>query len=345
MPDFNFAHPHVLWLLIPLAGGLIWRWLDTPASIAVSSTSHYTKAVASRYFAPRHILLFLEVLAATAFIVALARPQSDVEMVPVTKEGTDIMLVLDYSNSMDAFDPPKSVPDNTVLKAIREGRLKDRLGVARDQITRFIQNRPGDRIGLVIFGHEGFVAQPPTPDHNHLIAYVRTLENSLLNQSERGTNIAGGIVQGIKVLKDFRETKRTVMVLITDGDHTVPDPVFTPAEAAKAAKKQNITIHTVGIGSDTPFLLDNLARMGATIRFDTRNLEKIAAITEGRFFRAKDNKGFEDVMSTIDNLEKTSKQTEALVYQRDLYSNILIAGLVSLGFGVLLRHTLLREIS
>lgn len=100
----------------------------------------------------------------------------------------------------------------------------------------------------------------------------------------------------------------------------------------------------MGIGSDTPFLLQDLARMGATIRFDTRNLEKIAAITGGRFFRAKDNKGFEEVMNTIDTLEKTSKQTEALVYQRDLYSNLLTAGLASLGLSFLLRHTLLREI-
>jgi Ca-activated chloride channel family protein len=85
--------------------------------------------------------------------------------------------------------------------------------------------------------------------------------------------------------------------------------------------------------------------MGATIRFDTRNLEKIAAITGGRFFRAKDNQGFEDVMNTIDSLEKTSKQRPALIYQRDLYPNLLKAGLIALTVGFLLRYTLLREIS
>lgn len=344
MTEITFAHPHVFWLLIPLAGGLIWRWFSTPASIAVSSTSHYTKSAPPKYLAPRHILLFLEVLAAAAFITALARPQSDIELVPVTKEGTDIMLVLDYSNSMDAFDPPSSMDDFTVRKAIAEGRLKDRLGVARDQIKRFVQRRPGDRIGLVIFGHEGFLVSTPTTDHDYLISYVNTLENSLLNQSERGTNIAGGISEALKVLKDYRETRRTI-VLITDGDHTVPDPVFTPVTAAEAAKKKDITIHTVGIGSDDPFLLGPLSQMGATIRFDTRNLEKIAAITGGRFFRAKDNQGFEDVMNTIDSLEKTSKQRPALVYQRDLYPNLLLAGLIALTMSILLRYTLLREIS
>ena len=344
MTEITFAHPYVLWLFLPLAGGLVWRWLDTPASIAVSSTSHYTKAAPPKYFAPRHVLLFLEVLAAAAIITALARPQSDVELVPITKEGTDIMLVLDYSNSMDAFDPPSEMDDFTVRKAIADGRLKDRLGVARDQIIRFIQRRSGDRIGLVIFGHQGFTAVSPTPDHDYLTAYVRTLENSLLNQSERGTNIAGGISQAVNALEDYQETRRTI-VLITDGDHTVPDPVFTPETAAQAAKKKDITIHTVGIGSDDPYLLSDLARLGATIRFDTRNLEKIAAITGGRFFRAKDNEGFEEVMRTIDALEKTSKQRPALVYQRDLYPNLLAAGLISLAMAFLLRHTLLREIS
>lgn len=344
MSEITFAHPYVLWLLIPILGGLVWRWFTLPASIAVSSTEHYTSATASKFFAPRHLLLLLEVLAAVAFVVALARPQSDVELVPMTLEGTDIMLVLDYSNSMDAFDPESSMDDFTVREAIRSGRLKDRLGVARDQIARFVKRRSGDRIGLVIFGVDAYPAVPPTTDHDYLIAFVNQLENSLLDMSERGTNIAGGISAGINSLKDYTETRRT-MVLITDGDHTVDDEVFTPVSAAEAAKKQDIVIHTVGIGSDDPFLLGPLSRMGATIRFDTRNLQKIAAITGGRFFRAKDNKGFEEVMDTIDALETTSRQHPALVYQRDLYPNLLYIGIASLALAFLLRHTLLREIS
>ena len=343
MTEITFAHPHVLWLWIPLIGGLIWRWFSAPASIAVSSTDHYTKAAPPKFFAPRHILLLLEVIAAACFIIALARPQSDVELVPSIKEGTDIMLVLDYSNSMDAFDPESSIDDRSVQEAIRDGRLKDRLGVARDQIIRFIKRRSGDRIGLVIFGHDAYPVVPPTVDHDYLIAYVNQLENALLDTNERGTNIAGGISAGINSLKDYTETRRTI-VLITDGDHTVPDEIFTPVTAAEAAQKQDITIHTVGIGSDDPYVLERLARIGAIIRFDTRNLEKIAAITNGRFFRAKDNKGFETVMNTIDQLEKTSKVTQALVHQGDHYPRILIAGAIALSFSFLLRHTLLREI-
>ena len=345
MTDFVFAHPHVLWLIIPLIGGVVWRWLSTPAAIAVSSTRHYTSAPNRKYFAPRHLLLTLEALAAIAFIVALARPQRDVELVPTTKEGTDIMLVLDYSNSMDAYDPDSSMDDDTVREAIREGTIKDRLGVARDQITRFVKRRSGDRIGLVIFGVEPYPAVPPTTDHDFLIAYVNQLQNDLLGRAERGTNIAGGISAGINSLLNNSETRKT-MVLITDGDHTVDDPVFaTPAAAAEAAREKGIVIHTVGIGSDDPFLYGWLAGAGAPIRFDTRNLEKVAAITNGRFFRAKDNKGFEDVMDTIDGLEKTSRLHPAIVYQADLYPKLLITGVCLLALAFFLRNTLLREIS
>lgn len=346
MPDFNFAYPYVLLLLLPLVGGAVWRWISTPAAIAVSSTSHYAPKKSSQKnqkFAPRHFLLLLETLAAAAFIVALARPQADIELVPITKEGTDIMIVLDYSNSMDAYDPDSSMDDFSVRQAIREGRLKDRLGVARDQIARFVKRRSGDRIGLVIFGIEAFPCVPPTIDHDYLVAFVNQLENSLLEMAERGTNIAGGISAGINALKGYSETRQT-MVLITDGDHTVDDPVFTPTTAAEAARDLGIVIHTIGIGSDDPFLTGNLARMGAPVRFDTRNLERIAAITNGRFFRATDNQGFEEVMDTIDALETTSRTQPAIVFQRDLYPPILIIGCLALALNFLLRFTILREI-
>jgi len=344
MTDIIFAHPYLLWLTLPFLGAVIWRWRSAPAAIAVSSINHYTSSKPNRFFAPRHLLLALESLAAIFLLIALARPQRDVELVPITKEGTDIMLVLDYSNSMDAFDPDQSMDDQTVREGIRSGALKDRLGVARDQIARFVKRRSGDRIGLVIFGVDPYPAVPPTTDHDYLLAYVNQLQNDLLARAERGTNIAGGISAGINTLLNHSESRKT-MVLITDGDHTVDDPVFTPIKAAEAAKEKGIVIHTVGIGSDSPFLYGWLAGAGAPIRFDTRNLEKIAAITNGRFFRARDTKGFEEVMDTIDSLETTSRTHPALIYQADLYPQFLIVGVALLAASFILRQTLLREIS
>ncbi len=341
----NFAHPFVLWLLPLLGIGVIWRWLAFPATIAVSSSEHYTSQnKANRFLTSRHLLLALEALAATAFIIALARPQSDIELMPVSREGTDIMIALDYSNSMDAFDPESSMMAHEVNEAARNGELKDRLGVARDQIARFVKRRSGDRIGLVIFGVDAFTACPPTLDHDFLVAQVDQLNNSLLMQRERGTNIGGGIGAAINTLIDHSDNKRTI-ILITDGDNTVDDEVFTPKEAAEVAREKDITIHTVGIGSDTPYLPPHLARLGATIRFDTRTLEEVAATANGRFFRAKDNQGFEEVMDTIDSLETTSRVHPALVFQKDLFPVFLLTGFLLLAVSLILRYTLLQTLA
>jgi len=341
MPEF--AHPSVLWLILPLLLGVAWRWFNIPASIAVSSTKHYTNAPAPKYFAPWHFLLILETLAAIAFIIALARPQQGIEVAPEEREGTDIMLVLDYSNSMDAYDPDPTLGESTVSRMVAEGKIKDRLDVARDQIQRFVKRRSGDRIGLVIFGVDAYLMCPPALEHDFLIAQVDQLYGALLGRHERGTNIAGAIGAGVNALVNHSESRRT-MILITDGDHTVDDEVFSPSEAAEVARDKEVTIHTVGIGSDNPYLGSHLKRMGASVQFDTRNLEKIAAITNGRFFRAKDNQGFEDVMDTIDALETTSQIHKAVIHKRDLYPYILIGGALLLTTAFLLRQTLLREI-
>ncbi len=341
----NFAYPLVLWLLPLLWAGVIWRWLAKPAAIAVSSADHFTDhAPQSHLFTPRHILLALEALAATAFIVALARPQSDVELMPVTREGIDIMITLDYSNSMDAYDSEVEMNLHQIQQSVRNGTLKDRLGVARDQIARFVKRRSDDRIGLVIFGVDAYTICPPTLDHDFLVAQVDQLNNSLLRMHERGTNIGAGLGASIKALVDHSDNKRTI-ILITDGDNTVDDEVFTPTEAAEAARDKEIVIHTVGIGSDSPYLPRNLQQMGATIRFDTSTLEEVASITRGRFFRAKDTQGFEDVMNTIDGMETTSRIHPALVFQRDLFPALVLTGFILLALSLFLRYTFLQTLT
>jgi Ca-activated chloride channel family protein len=263
---------------------------------------------------------------------------------PVQREGTDIILCLDFSNSMDAFDPSPGLTTSEVQEGIARGEIVDRLGVARQQIARFVKRRDGDRIGLVIFGVEAFLASPPTLDHDFLLAQVNQLDATLLRRAERGTNIAGGIAKSVTALLAENDTRRTI-VLITDGDHTVEDKVFTPDTAAQAAKEKGIVIHSVGIGSDEPYKGGWLKDAAAIVRFDTRTLEKVSAITNGRFFRAKDNQGFEEVMDTIDSLETISRVHPALVFRRDLYSFLLIPGTLLLGTAFVLRKTLLLEIS
>ena len=165
----------------------------------MSSTEHFhgPKKRRALRLSPHHLLLTLEGIATALFVIALARPQIGIEISPMTREGTDIMLALDYSNSMDAFDPEPGLTETQIRRSIAEGELVDRLAVARDQISRFISARSGDRIGLVIFGNQSFTVCPPTLDHDYLVRQVDQLTNSLLSKNERGTNIAAGVAAAI----------------------------------------------------------------------------------------------------------------------------------------------------
>lgn len=339
----EWANPFIFLLFIPLALGLLWRWFSAPAAIAFSSTKLVADAPASRWLAPHHLSLALEAIACLLFITALARPQFAIEVVPVTREGTDIVMVLDYSNSMDAFDPAPELMENEILKQIDDGKLVDRLGVAREQIARFVKRRSGDRIGLVIFGHRAFIACPPTLDHDYLVAQVDQLNNSLLGMHERGTSIASGLASGINVLDDLSDKRRSI-VLITDGENTINDPAFTPREAAELAKDRDITVHTIGIGSPKPYIPKHLRGSMRNESFDTAALRDIAATADGRFFRPMDNKGFEAVMDTIDALETTSRVHPAIVYRRDLFPFVLLAAAIALLLAFILPNTLLLRI-
>lgn len=340
MSDLHWGLPIALWLLPLLLAGLLWRWWHSPASLAFAATSLVAPGRAGGRFRHRALLL-LEGIACTCLIIALARPQQAIEIVPSTREGTDIMIALDYSNSMDAFDPPSEWDNDTIRKAINEDRLQDRLGVARQQIARFVQRRPDDRVGLVIFGHQSYAACPPTLDHDFLLAQVDQLANSLLGAYERGTCLAAGLAASIRLLDDDSERRRAIL-LITDGENTIRHPEFTPVEAAELARDRDIVIHTIGIGSNDPYIPAHLKSAMQNENFDTTALRNIAETAEGRFFRPTDNERFEAVMETIDALEKTSRVHPAVIYHRDHFMKPLQLGALFLLLSFVLPRSLLR---
>jgi len=147
---------------------------------------------------------------------------------------------------------------------------------------------------------------------------VNQLTNSLLGRNERGTNIAAGLAAGINALVDKADRRRTI-ILITDGENTINDPVFTPMEAAQLAAEKEITVHAIAIGSKTPYALRHQRWMLQNETFNTKAIENLATATKGRFFRPTDNEGFEAVMDTVDALETTSRTHPAVIYHRDLF--------------------------
>lgn len=340
----EFANPWVLLLLVPLVAGVVWRFRRPAPALAVSSTEIYQPDKTRRPFRFR-IPLLLETLALAAFVVALARPQSSVEIRPIEREGIDIMLSLDFSNSMDAYDPEPGLSKAEKVRAIKAGELGDRLAVAAAQIKRFVERRPDDRIGLTIFGMESWIASPPTLDHDFLLGLVDQIDSSMLVRKERGTNIAAGLATAVDALPADDNSRRCI-ILITDGAHSVHDPDFTPDSAAQLAASRGIAVHTIGIGSEKPFIYQNdFLNQVADVTFRTETIESIAKITGGRFFRARDNSGFETVMDTIDHLETTTQVHPALILKSDLFPYPLGAGALLFGLALLLGRTFLLTIA
>lgn len=346
----ELAHPRLLWLLVPLLLGFVRAWCSRPPAIAVSSVAHFAPEGRRRWRSWR-IPLVLEVAAAAALIVALARPQASTTLVPEEKIGSDIVFSLDFSNSMDAFDPDPGMNEFLVDEAIAEGALLDRLGVARREIARFIEHRPNDRLGLVIFGVNGYVVSPPTLDHDYLLAQIEQLSNDILTGFERGTNIAAGIATAVEIFtgeerQEAGNDGRRTLLLITDGRNSIRDGQYTPLEAAGLAADAGITIHAVGIGSEEPYVPEGLRLpQSSSLAIDEQAMERLVSYTDGHFFRADDNAGFAEVMDRIDALERVERQHDRLIIRSDLFLPWILAGFALLVAATLLRNTWLLTVS
>ncbi|MFA5205161.1 MAG: VWA domain-containing protein [Lentisphaeria bacterium] len=339
---FRFAQPWFALLLPVVLAAAVLAWRRRPPAFLVSGTAAFAAAAAGRR-TPWRWPLLLTVAGLGCGVVALMRPQAGVERLIERAEGVDIMLVLDVSGSMQSYDVPESLDNGPeIARAIRDGTLKTRLATAQEELRRFVEGRPNDRIGLIAFARLPYMACPPTLDHDFLLNHLATLEPGMLPD---GTNIATPLGSATARLKDS-PSRRRVAVLFTDGEHNV-DASLSPRQAALLAKDNRVALHTVGIGSARavilardPFGNQGLQRSPAGL--DQPLLEELAASTGGRYFAARDAAGFQKVMREIDALEKTSLEAPRYLDYREQFPGWLGAGLVLLLAGFLLEHTLLR---
>ncbi|MCK5844276.1 MAG: VWA domain-containing protein, partial [Victivallales bacterium] len=277
-------------------------------------------------------------------IFAVARPQRGIEMLKQRAEGIDIMIALDLSGSMEAIDVPENYSEQEVYNAINSGKLKTRIEIAKQEIRKFIEKRPNDRIGLIAFAPLPYVACPPTLDHAWLYAHLGQLEPNIIGNA---TGIAGPIASAVHRLKDS-DSKRRVLVLFTDGSNNVNNRV-TPRQAAKLAKTFNVIIYTVGIGSQNAYIINDNPIFGRTLRqmggeFDESLLKDIAQFSSGRYYTASDAKGLEKVMGEIDQLEKTTKEQPRYVDYRELGNVFVLWGLILILSAFLLEGTIALKI-
>lgn len=330
--NITFAHPLVfgLFALLPL---MIWWYVKKynrkQAAIIVSSTQVFTVSSARIFF--RHLPFVLRLLALSALIIALARPQKRNDQQHLQGEGIDIVLCMDVSGSMGSRDI-----------------LPSRMEVAKEMAEKFVLSRPVDRIGLVVFSGESFTQTPITTDKATLISQIRTLESRRFLKD--GTVIGEGLATAVDRLVKS-DAKSKVIILITDGKEDPPDTrLIDPLTALEIAKAQGVKVYTIGMGASASTvveLVDNQSaqtRRNPTIDFiDEQLLRRIAEETGGRYFRARDKEGLENIYNQIDQMEKSKIDVVSYKRFQELFLPFILAALGLLLLETILRTTILRK--
>ena len=326
-----FANPsyiYLLLLLIPLIGWYFWKMRKNQASVEMSSSQAFDapKAVTAKVYL-RHVPFVLRMIAIALVIVILARPQSTNSWQNSSTEGIDIMMAIDISSSMLAQD-------------LRPNRLE----AAKNVAAAFINGRPNDNIGLVVFSAESFTQCPLTTDHAILLNLFKNIQSGMI---EDGTAIGLGLANAVSLIKDG-QAKSKVIILLTDGSNKRGE--VAPVTAAEIAKTFGIRVYTIGVGTKGeapyPFRLPGgmIQTQMIPVDIDEPTLKQIATTTGGQYFRATDNASLKEIYSEIDQMEKTKISVREYSKKQEEYKNIALLLLALLLLELLLKHTLLKKI-
>lgn len=329
MFGFEFANPKYFLLLILLIPMIVWyilREKRSHADLQFPSLRVFKGIKHAGHIWMRHLLFALEVLAIVLLVIALARPQSSNNWQTYTSEGIDIVLALDISGSMLARD-----------------FTPDRLEAAKQVATKFILERPQDKIGLVIFAGESFTQCPLTTDQAVLVNLLGEVKSGMI---EDGTALGLGLANAVNRLKDS-PAKSKVVILLTDGVNN--RGAIAPATAAELAKAFGIRVYTIGVGTygeapypvETPF---GVQLQNVPVEIDEDVLQQIATLTGGKYFRATDNNKLQQIYSEIDQLEKSKIEVKHFSKKNEQYFIFGLLGMCLLIAQALLRYTLLRKI-
>ncbi|QSH40405.1 VWA domain-containing protein [Lentisphaerota bacterium ZTH] len=341
----TFAYPWVLFCYIPLLliGWYVWKRKPQP-SLQVSTTKPFKAANGSHKGHVSRIPVLLYLAASAVLVLALARPQRGIERIVIRAKGIDIILAIDLSGSMQAMDVPGDISNPHALKsAIESGKVKDRLDVAKQEIRRFVKQRPNDRIGLIGFARFPYTICPPTLDHAWLLAHLNRLQPGMIGDA---TGISGPIASAVYRLKKS-DARRRVMVLFTDGANNVAARV-SPRQASKLAREFNVVIYTVGIGSDNAFVMQDTF-MGPRFipvrgAYDTPLLKDIAKNSDGQYYSAADAEGLREVMSQINKMEKTTVEQPKFVDYKEFAPLLAALSLVLFLLGFVAENSLFLSV-
>lgn len=329
--DIQFAEKHWFWLFLVIPVMLAWYVykLKTYEGEINYSSFHLFAGIKSSLRAKfRHVLFVLRLLCISLLILAIARPQSRSSWKDTKTEGIDIVVSLDLSLSMLAKD-----------------FKPNRLEVAKDVLADFIDARPNDKIGLVVFGGEAFTQCPLTTDHKIIKNMFKDIKAGMLDQ---GTAIGLGLADGVARVKDSK-AKSKVVILISDGVNNVGE--IAPLTAADIAKTFGVRVYCIGVGSKGKALQPVALYPNGEIEYDyvdvdidDETMTKIAQMTGGKYFRATDKQSLENTYKEIDKLEKTIISEKSFTNKAEHFLPLAIAALICLMLEFLLKRFVFRAI-
>ncbi|MCK9203820.1 MAG: VWA domain-containing protein [Bacteroidales bacterium] len=325
----TFANPGFLFLLVVVPALIVWyfyRQKKNTADLQVSSTEGFEPERRSYRHYLQRALYVLRLLAITLLIVALARPQTNLNRQDISVEGIDLMIALDISGSMTAMD-----------------FKPDRLEAAKDVAIEFIGGRPNDRIGLVIFSGETFTQCPLTTDHAVLKNLFRDIHSGMIDD---GTALGDGLATAVNRLRGSKAISK-VIILLTDGISNTG--AVDPRSAAEIAKLYGIRIYTIGIGTigqapipvQTPF---GIQTQMMDVKIDEPLLMEIAKMTDGKYFRATNNAKLRAIYQEIDKMEKSKIDVTEFRKKKEEYLPLALIAFLFIGLETLLRYVFLKNI-
>lgn len=327
MKDVTFLHPGFFWLfaLLPLAiGWYIWKRKKQTATLTISTLNGF-KAAPSVLAKLKPVLFALRLLALSFMIVALARPRTvDVNNKISTSRGIDIVMAMDVSGSMLARD----------LKP-------NRLDALKKVAAEFVDNRPNDRIGLVVYAGEAYTKTPVTSDKELVKEAIKSVryDDEVLKD---GTGIGVGLATAVNRLKDSKAKSR-IIILLTDGVNN--SGFVDPRMGADMAKEYGIKVYTIGIGTNGKAEFPYAKKPDGTfvyqmmdVTIDQDLMKEIAKKTDGTYFRATSNSKLKEIYDQINKLETTEIEEQKFYNYDEKFRPWVWAA-----FGLLLAEAVARK--
>ena len=326
--NISFAQPLLLWLLLVIPFIIFFYFYKEESSLKISSLVNFERTGKSYKQYMRHCMFALKVVAIALLIIVLARPQSRTSWKNITTEGIDIVLTMDISASMLAKD-----------------FKPNRIEAAKEVAIEFIDARPNDRIGLVIFSGESFTQCPLTTDHAIIKNLMADIKPGMVAD---GTAIGMGLATAISRIKDSK-AKSKVIVLLTDGVNNMG--AVAPQTAADIAKAFGVRVYTIGVGTLGKALApvarypnDEYVFDYVPVEIDEKMLGNIAEMTGGKYFRATSGDKLAAIYKEIDRMEKTIVEERKHTTRKEEFFPFALTAAILLLINFIFKNTLLRTL-